>query len=295
MKRTIILIVIVCITLLLVIGCASSQRAEDHVLERNVETLGVWWWAHTDLDGPYFDFAVKNGINEIFLSTNVFNQRVSDFIARASEHGVKVYWLQGDWSWIHNDTHFRNRYVQYLAFNEAQPENRRFAGIHLNVEPHQDPEWRANPTVMRPILIQKLVDFALKLRDDFPDEHFDHAITFWLNDAVNYKGQQIPANHAMMMISNRVFLMTYRDSAERIFNLGTVPQQIEFARSLGKTIFLCAESSYPPEQGTEVSFRNQGRRFMHEEILKLKDMANYDKLGIAIHHMRTWFDLKDQL
>ena len=294
MKKSIVCFVIVCITLLTFFGCGSTPRQTGEVVfVPNVDTVGVWWWARsTNINGPYLDFLARNGATEIYFSSSVFGQETSDFIARAFEKGIKVYWLQGDHTWIHDDSVFRDRYAQYLVYQANAPENRRFAGVHIDVEPHQDPLWRADRE-NRPMLLRKFLDFVMNLRRDFPNEHFDFDIPFWLSDDIEYRGQMVPLHQAIIREADRVFIMSYRDSAERIFNLRTVSDQIEFARSLGKPIFLSAESSNPPEGNTVISFRDRGKRAMYEELNKLKYMVNYENFGIAIHHARTWYNLKD--
>ena len=294
MKKIIVFNAVVFMFLIIVLSCSSTKNREELVLVPNVDVLGVWWWAgSTNIDGPYFDFLVKNGVNEIYFSSSAFDRETSDFIAKAHENGIKVYWLQGDWKWIHDDTTFRERYEQYLAYQARSDENRRFAGIHIDVEPHQDPAWREDRAANRMPILLKFMDFVVNLRRDFPNEHFDYDIPFWLSDEVEYKGQIVPLHQVIIQESDRVFIMSYRDSAEGMYKLRTVADQIEFARSVDKPIFLGVNASNRPEGSTPISFRDQGKRIMHEETNKLKYLANYDKLGIAIHHVRTWYYLKD--
>ena len=274
-------------------ACYTPRNdGEDEVIFMpNVDHVGVWWWNASDevLAGPYLEFAARNGVTEIYLHATHFGETISDFMARAYDKNIAVYWLHGNYNWIHNDTFFRNRLAQYLAYQQSAPEYRQFAGIHVNVEPHQDPTWHTN----RAELIDKFVSFLVNLRDDFPNLHIDKTIPFWFNDIVNHRGNNIPLHQAVMLESCRTFLMTYRDSAERMFNLGTVPAQVEFARSLDKPIFLSAEIDYPDEDGTVISFRNLGKRAMYEQLNKLKYLVNYEHFGIAIHHIRTWYNLKN--
>ena len=309
-KKIIFCIVVIFVSFLIVFGCYGDWPHVDDpdengctdelVFKPNVDTLGVWWWSHTPIDGPYLDFAAKNGANEIYFSTNTFGTAVSDFITRAHAKGIKVYWLQGDVSWIRNDAVIRQRILLYLQYQENSAVNSRFAGVHFNIEPHQDSEWRNDP-LSRPGILDMYLSLVERLSTLLPDVHIDHVIPFWFRDPIMYKGESVPLYQAMIRESDRVIIMSYRDTAERIINLGSgmgpgnVQDQIAFAKSLDKPIFLGAESSNPPEGTTEISFRLKGKRFMYEELNKLKGLANYDKLGIAIHHMRTWYNLQDDI
>ena len=82
--------------------------------------------------------------------------------------------------------------------------------------------------------------------------------------------------------------MSYRDSSQGIINVSK--EEIEYAKENNKTIFLGVETK--SNEGDHVSFQEEGKKIMMEEIEKLKkEIPNY--FGISIHQIKTWYDLID--
>ena len=213
-------------------------------------------------------------------------RHIADFIGRAHEKGIKVFWLEGnDGSWFLDDTPFRDLYVnKYLPFQASQPEHKRFAGVHLDVEPWSLPDPTGSTTR------QNMIDFLVGLRDDFPNEHFDFDLDTGMGGTVTYRGQpNVPLYQAIIQEADRVIVMSYRDTAEKIMNKSLVPAYIEFAKSLDKPIFLSVDSN----NSLGSSFKDRGKSAMYYELNRLKAMANYNKLGLAIHHLRERYNLPD--
>jgi len=236
------------------------------------------------------DYAAKNGVTEIYLNDAEFNAYTADFIARAHEKGIKVYRLDREDEAILDDTAFRDRYLnKYLPYQASRPPNQRFAGVHLDMEPWGLPDYSANSGVYR----QNMIDFMVGLRDSFPSEHFDYDLDVGRTQTVTYRGQpNVPLYQAMIQEADRVIIMSYRDTAEKIYNLTAVPAYIAYAKSLDKPIFLSVNATNP--SGSEDNaFDDRGKSAMYYELNKLKAMANYNKLGLAIHQMSRWYDLPD--
>lgn len=98
----------------------------------------------------------------------------------------------------------------------------------------------------------------------------------------------MPAYAHMILIADRVFIMSYRDTAEAIYD--TAADEIAFAEANGKTPVLGVETY--SEEGDSVSFLEEGKRYMYGELDKLRGMLS-DGSGLAIHHIETWRGLKD--
>jgi hypothetical protein len=47
------------------------------------------------------------------------------------------------------------------------------------------------------------------------------------------------------------------------------------------------------EKGDHVSYMEEGRRYLYEQLKLLKDMVNYPQAGVSIHHIKTWYELHD--
>ena len=90
--------------------------------------------------------------------------------------------------------------------------------------------------------------------------------------------------------------MSYRDEATRIFD--SAKNELLYAKDQNATLFFCVETAQSSE-GDDITFFEEGKVVMNAELETLaqlitnecgQDFVNY---GISIHHMRTWFDLKD--
>ena len=113
-------------------GCSfSCSSTSNHV-------RGVWWWDKS-LGQEYLDFAVDNGINEIYYCDSSFNEKTESFISQAKRKDLRVYLLAGECEWVLDDTSLRQLIINYIAFQETT--SYQFDGIHLDIEPHQHDEW----------------------------------------------------------------------------------------------------------------------------------------------------------
>ncbi len=244
---------------------------------------GVWWWDSNLPAEQYLSFAQAQGINEIYYCDSSFSADTANFIETARHYGCKVYWLAGEYQWLSDDSGLiqsLERYQNYQSHNSAA----QFTGIHLDIEPHQNPNFASE----RDKLLINLVTLVKKLKNNYPSISFDYDIPFWLDDELSIDGITQPAYAHIIETANRTFLMSYRDSATEIYQ--TAEEEIVYAKSQKKTIFLGVET-YSTE-GDYVSFREEGKNYMNAELAKLRSMIP-DNFGIAIHQIKTWYDLKD--
>ncbi len=59
-------------------------------------TLGVWWWKD-ELDQSYSDFAVEQGVTEIYYCSSKFNNETDKFVEKANKKHISVFWLAGEY------------------------------------------------------------------------------------------------------------------------------------------------------------------------------------------------------
>lgn len=271
MMKKILCLLIICLCSLSLFACKSKE---------SVAPLGVWWWNDT-LKDEYLEFARENKVSEIYYCSDDFNENTSNFISRANNYGIKVYWLVGEYSWLSDSS---NLYKKINEYQEYQNRYTRFEGIHLDIEPHQDPTFKTN----RGQLILNLIQLANNLKNDFKDILFDYDLPFWLNDIITYNNEDKEAYKHMIDVASRVFLMSYRDTSEAIYDVSV--DEIEYAKSVNKVLFLGVETK--SNEGDNVSFQEEGAQYMYEEILKVRKMVP-STFGISIHHIKTWHDLKE--
>ena len=274
MKRFINFILICC----LIIGATALVSCSE---SSHGYTLGVWWWDNR-LDDSYLEYAVDNDVNEIYYYTSTFSEKNNEFVKKANKNNVDVYWLCGDYRWIEDYASFQEEMNNYLTYQNKYSTGK-FEGVHLDVEPHQHEQFSSR----REELILLYIDFLNRVTNDYPSVHFDADIPFWLEDVVTYNGETKEAFKFVTDIVNRVFVMSYRDSAEQILNVGSA--ELEYANQKNKPIFLCVETG---NEEDIVTFIEEGKNYMNEQITLIGDLTDL-KFNIAIHHIKTWRELKD--
>lgn len=252
-------------------GCAPTPK----------QTLGVWWW-NLDYE-PYLQFAKNNGVTEIYYCDSRFDENTASFIEKANKQGMKVFWLDGDYRWLRDDSALTNKIERYLIFQQSNPKHN-FVGIHLDIEPHQDPAFSTE----RELLVTDLVELVHKLSQKYPTVKFDYDIPFWLDDEITFNNETLPAYAHIIKRADRTFIMSYRDTAEAIYN--TAKDEAEYAVSVDKTLVLGVETY--SEEGDAVSFMEEGKNYMYAELEKLRALAP-ENFGISVHHIKTWYNLQD--
>ncbi|MDR1909766.1 MAG: hypothetical protein LBQ35_07630 [Spirochaetaceae bacterium] len=248
---------------------------------------GVWWW-HDSLisDDRYLNFAAENGVNEIYLSTGRLGGAEGAFIEKARARGISVFWLQGDYTYIEDPGEIWGILRDFKDYQASAPENRRFAGVHLDIEPQQHPEYGERRREILEDYLALIMELSADLSAECP---MDIDISSWFDDRVSYRGKEVPLYEALIAEADRVFVMSYRDTAEEMFALAR--DEIASAEALGKPIMLGAELY--SEEGDHVSYGEEGRAYMYEQLNLLRTYIDYPAIGIAIHHIKTWFDLED--
>lgn len=275
--------IIICVAL--IICLIAGGVVAFFVVRKNDEKIqsptGTWWWNSKLDQETHLTFAADNGVNEIYFHTSKFDENTEAFITNANSKEIDVYWLAGEYQWLENNSKLLEKIDGYVEY-QSQHKNAQFCGIHLDIEPHQSPDFKTN----RQQLIYDLIDLASTLKINYPTIKFDYDLPFWFHDEITFNNQTKPAYEFMIDIANRVFVMSYRDTAEAILDIAK--EEIAYAEQQNKQLVLCVETN--SSEGDNVSFKEEGKQVMQEELDKLKKQIP-ENFGIAIHHIKTWYDL----
>lgn len=267
-------------------SCKKNNKHSSKNLTINFKDIGVWWWDTTLDADSHLEFAKANGVTEIYYNDSNFDEKTAEFISKANALKIKVYYLDGDYKWLETNGTLIEKISKYQDFQKQYPSSN-FAGVHLDIEPHQNPNFDTNRTS----LIEKLIQTAKLLNTLYPSISFDYDIPFWLNDEIkdilSDTDNKIPAYKQIMSIANRTFVMSYRDTADEIFNISK--EELEYSSKINKPIFLCVETK--SDEGDNVSFMEESKTEMVSELNKLKSLIS-ENVGISIHQIKTWKDLK---
>jgi hypothetical protein len=263
-----------------------------------IHPLGVWWWdSHLIQEPKYFDFAVQNHVDEIYLARperdiRDFGPEIEEFIEKAKNRGIKVYLLLGfgyinyeDEKYLPNARRMDSALRLYKEYQARVPEIRRYDGIHLDIEFHANhPNWRDKQAE----LLAEYLALIVRLRSEIAGT-MEIDIPAWYDQVMSYNGAERPLYQILMDIVDRVFVMSYRDTAAEMYNIAK--EEVSYAISVNKPIMLGA--AIQSEEGDHVSYMEEGRRYLNEQLTLLKDIVNYSRAGASIHHMKIWYELHD--
>ncbi len=260
----------------------GDNKEDGNVVPEPVESVfAVWWWDNR-LDESYLDFAVAQGVNEIYYYASSFPARISDFIRSASAKGIKVYWLAGKYEWIEDYASLKEKLRSFLEFQTSS--EYKFEGVHFDIEPHQHPEFDAR----RAELITEFVGLTFAMKRDYPDIRFAYDIPCWLDDEITLNGVTRPAYEFIIDNADRVTLMSYRDSCEGVLKFAE--DEINYAFSAGKVLNLGVETG---EEEDIVTFYEEGAEYMNGQLDLLRETMPAG-FGIAVHHIRSWRELTER-
>lgn len=280
MKKIVVIVMAFVLPFMVLTGCGSKSSP--------LAIKAVWWWngeLEEEVVDEYLKFAYDNGINAIYYCSSEFGAKTEGFIKKAHKRNMKVYWLDGNYKWLTTDTYQQKLYEKldkYLDYNAKYPDNA-FSGVHLDIEPHQSPDFKAN----RSDLILRLINLADKLKKTYTSTNFTYDIPFWLHDEVEYAGVTKPAYAHMIDIADNVTIMSYRDSADEIYSVAS--QELAYASSVNKNIILSVECG---NEEDIVTFYEEGKGVLDAELNRLYPMLP-QYTGLAIHNIKSWFNLID--
>jgi len=253
----------------------SSNTAQSY-------NFGTWWWDNELDTDTYLSYAIKNNVTEIYFCDWNFDENTTKFLTKCNENNIKVYLLDGHYKWLTNDIKREKLFEKLNNFLNYQNNNSiKFAGVHLDIEPHQDPNFDIN----RYDLIYKLIELMHNLDEKYPDIEFHYDIPFWLNDEIAFNDENKPAYKHIIDIADKVTIMSYRDSAEKIYSVAK--EEIEYAKSINKQLNLSVETS---ENEDNITFFEEGKTILNTELEKIRKQIP-ENFGISIHHIKSWYEL----
>jgi len=272
------------------IESAATEQRKDF-------PFGVWWWSNQDVEmQQLMEFAAAQGVNEIYWSagfgrTDWCEKAVVEFMFAAYEKGITVYYLTGDWSWIYNDSGLIHRLEAFFTWQESACEATRFAGVHINIEPHQDPAWKNADADTRNKILQRYIDLKVRVTDCFGPMDWSIPFWWWAQEPflVNHRGETRYLYRASILEADRVFVLSYRNTAQGIYDVGR--HCIDFAREVDRPIFLSALAHYGREnpEHDHVYFYLRGYEYMMHVLTQLREIVDYEASGIAVHEINGWY------
>lgn len=261
------------ISLLFCFGCAKETT----------QILGVWWWDSELEVNEYLEFAKQNGVTEIYYCDSNLNKNTREFISKCDDKNIKVYLLDGSYKWLTDANKKQVLFQKLNNFVEFQNEsNAKFAGVHLDIEPHQAPNFDDD----REDLILSLIELMHELKQSYPSVIFEYDIPFWFEDEISFNGVTKKAFEHIIDVADKVTVMSYRDTAEQIVEVAS--DEIVYARSVNKTLNVSVETG--EGEIDKVTFFEEGKQVLQTELEKVRKLIP-ENFGIVVHHVKTWKSL----
>ncbi|KOP69239.1 fibronectin [Bacillus sp. FJAT-18019] len=242
-----------------------------------------------------------------------YRYEVQQFIEWAHEEGFQVQALIaggtsppyfGAYQRYH--TQAVKEFEQILNYNLASGTSARFDGVNVDTEPYILPDFKtAKPSVQ----IQYLDMLQLLMeRKEASGLHLSvgAAIPRWYDTSPD--ASDIPWNGETKWLSEHIqdtadyiSIMNYRDQAEG--SAGIIEQalnELAYANKIGKpkSVVIGVETKDIADGGDPetISFHEEGRTYMEEELNKVYDVFLNDSAfgGIALHHYSSILDLPSE-
>jgi len=254
-----------------------------------------------------FDFLQAKGVDTFYLYADAWQgrnllatqpQRYRDFITDAHRRGVKVYALLGS-AYLNTE-----RYIlpeqrgaatamlkRVLDYNARAPQQARFDGVNLDIEPHLLDEWNdANrENLLRDFLDVSAAWMAMK-KESGQTLAIGPAIPFWFDGIqVQWHGKTRPASEHIAELYDYVALMDYRDHAEgRDGIVAHAAKEMAYAEQVGKQVVIGLELT--PNALKKVTFHHRSEADLQHEMAATQAAYARSKAfaGFALHHYRGY-------
>lgn len=283
------------------------ERGSRASLNRDEAT---WVWDMDELLGTdgsrtreVIDFLREHQVRTVYLYTgkSAAGSQLSlyrTFIQEASDAGVRVHALGGERNWALADGRagLREFMEQVAAYNESVPEDARFTGIHLDVEPYLLPQWDKDQTgLIREWerMMDQAAEFtgshSLELGVDLP---------FWLDDipaAADDGKFSETLDQWMMAKADSVALMSYRNEAEGSGGvIALVKQELQHAEASGGHVFVGLNTA--PDEEPKLTFYGMSPERLRQETKRIQReyAGNAGFGGVAVHDLAAWMRLEQE-
>ncbi|MGC5771350.1 hypothetical protein [Paenibacillus pabuli] len=276
------------------LGSVDSYETIHGTVQGSVRA--TWLWDTTQIQSNpqlVLKFAVVNKINTIYLQMNrdVKLPYYTDFIRKAREKNIAVDVMDGRPAW--GLTESRQQIADFLDWvetyqNQVEP-NEKFAGIHLDIEPHVHPEWKTNQASVITQWqgnVQYIVDRAAWMKMPVAAD-----LPFWL-DGYKIPGSTMNVSSWMISKFDSITIMAYRDTAAAIYNVAK--DELAEAALLGKTVSIAVETKQSKE-GDFITFYEEGTAYMEAQLQLVEKMARTHSSfnGFSVHEYSSWGVLKN--
>ena len=265
------------------------------------QSLGTWMWDVTDILFPEksITFLTEHHVTEVYLSYSraMPKAKYRAFIKACSEQKIRVSLIGAEAEWALPAG--QKAYDSYLKWFEeyqagCETEAEKFYGLHMDVEPHQLPEWLTEQASV----INGYVAFLQKAREvcNRLGSSLEADIPFWFDGfTVSLEGKDMLLCEAVIRLCDATLLMSYRDNAGDILACGET--ELPISKALAKKLILAVETGKIYES-INITFHHLGTKALYRELNKLNDLVaahpDAGQVGYAVHYFGSWKNLPEE-
>lgn len=260
-------------------------------------TRATWIWnAKLIVSQPeeIVAFAKEHQINRIYLQIKPIDippQAYRSFIGLASRAGIGVEALSGDPHWVftRNQESIASLIAWVKAFNNQAPENERFQGIHVDIEPYLLPEWEQDrENIVRQWM--ENIEFLVAETKKDTDLLVSADLPFWI-DSVQVPGDADKLSNWMLQRLDSITLMAYRNYADGPNGILSIVQRIvDDANEQKQRSVIVGVNILNSGEGPHVSFHESGTEEMANQLAVLhRALSQHPAFGgSAVHDYESW-------
>jgi hypothetical protein len=260
----------------------------------------MWVWQPTAASNPseretLFTFAKSRNVQKVYLESEKLladdQTSLASFIEIAKQNCIDVELLFGaaDWSFTRNHSYAVALAQKSIAF--AQSAKVAPVGIQFDVEPYNTAEYKADPNAGG----NQYLDMLEKINAVTKDSNLYFAKSVPLGfkfQTINRNGTLVKMSEATIDRVDRVVLMAYRDTADRV--IADSVEEIFYASKTGKKLVIGAETDCNTGEVETITYCEEGQAYMNNELTKIHtaSISSAAYSGIAIHDYAAYKILK---
>ncbi|MCM8794567.1 MAG: hypothetical protein NC819_02025 [Candidatus Omnitrophica bacterium] len=298
----------------------QAQEPVQSAAERPVKGMWVWHFQTYSTAAErqrLLDFCREEGITLLLVQVHYAldpvtgvptgmrdPQAYGDLIEQAKRASITVEALEGDpkWPLPEWEKTWWPKFNVIMDWYNRQPPQRRFSGLHLDVEPYLLPDF---DTREKWNILWLYVDFMDRVRKELrrrgPELVFAADIPFWYDNfpkadeflnhnVIEFNGAEKPASHHIQDICDYIGIMSYRQHATGPNSITRLcEEELAYAEKIGKKIFCGVEMS-PDQDPPSISFYGTSVELFREQTdLVYRTFGRRRGFGgLLIHYYNTY-------
>ncbi|MGE3540443.1 MAG: TolC family protein [Candidatus Tectimicrobiota bacterium] len=276
------------------VALVETPLAEAPSLPPPGEGRALWVWRPTFLERPeemefFLDFAEARLVSSVFMFTSTGRllaapQAFRVFLSLAHQRGLRVHALNGEPGWVlpgeeQGLSAFLDAVLQY---NRVQPLEARFDAVHLDIEPHALPAWKAGH---REELAGQYLASVQRSRAQVQAAGL-HLV---LDVPVGFERLQLAHGsllQAVLALADQVVLMAYYPRPEQV--IAASQAALRYAAEHGKSVWvgISADPADLPAAGLGETAEEGLERLLSRVAEALRTQAGWQ--GLALHDYDRW-------